>query len=228
MITILMPIYNGFEFINDSLNSIINQTYDKWELIIGINGHDQGSQIYQQAKQYENINKNIQVLDLYLINGKSEALNEMVKFAKYDHIALLDVDDIWDTTKLFIQIPYVLEDYDVVGSRCVYFGENTHLNGVVPNIPYGDISDRDFFTFNPMINSSVIIKKEYCNWDGSLNLEDYDMWLSLRMKNKQFYNCQEILVKHRIHQASAFNSKGNGMRVSDLIAKYRYNDINNK
>lgn len=37
MISILMPIYNGIDFIEESVNSIINQTYDKWELIIGIN-----------------------------------------------------------------------------------------------------------------------------------------------------------------------------------------------
>ena len=38
-ITILMPIYNGIEFIEESVKSIIKQTYTEWELIIGINGH---------------------------------------------------------------------------------------------------------------------------------------------------------------------------------------------
>ena len=33
-----MPIYNGIEFINESVPSILEQTYDKWELLIGING----------------------------------------------------------------------------------------------------------------------------------------------------------------------------------------------
>jgi len=222
MITILMPIYNGIEFINDSVQSIINQTETNWELIIGINGFEEGSSVYQIAKHYEKYNDvEITVLDLYDISGKSEALNEMVKYAKYDHIAILDVDDIWLHNKLEKQMPFILYNYDVVGSRCVYFGENTHLNGIIPNIPYGDISDRDFFEFNPIINSSVIIKKEHCIWDGSLQLEDYDMWLSLRMRNKRFYNCEEVLVKHRIHPESAFNSKGNGNRVPELLLKYR-------
>lgn len=222
MITILMPIYNGIEFINDSIQSIINQTETNWELIIGINGFEEGSSVYQIAKHYERYNGvNITVLDLYYISGKSEALNEMVKYAKYDNIALLDVDDIWVHDKLEKQMPFILYNYDVVGSRCVYFGENTHLHGIIPNIPCGDISDRDFFEFNPIINSSAIIKKEHCIWDGSLQLEDYDMWLSLRMKNKRFYNCEEVLVKHRIHPESAFNSKGNCNRVPELLSKYR-------
>jgi glycosyltransferase involved in cell wall biosynthesis len=57
MITILMPIYNGIEFINESVESIIGQTYEEWELIIGINGHPEGSIVYQIAKTYENQNK---------------------------------------------------------------------------------------------------------------------------------------------------------------------------
>jgi glycosyltransferase involved in cell wall biosynthesis len=230
MITILMPIYNGIEFMNESIESIVEQTYDSWELIIGINGHSEGSKEYQIAKTYEiqfnqkqkQGEKKITVLDLHFISGKSEALNEMMKYAKYDHIALLDVDDIWSSNKLETQLPFVQEGYDVVGSRCIYFGKNTLLHGVVPTIPTGNISDNDFFEFNPVINSSAIIKKEHCIWDGYWNgIEDYNMWLLLRLKNKQFYNCQQILVKHRIHQASAFNSKGNGNRVPELLQKYR-------
>jgi teichuronic acid biosynthesis glycosyltransferase TuaG len=226
MITILMPIYNGIEFMNESVESIIVQTYDSWELIIGINGHPEGSKEYQIAKTYENQYKNkkqkITVLDLHFITGKSEALNEMIKYATYNHIAVLDVDDIWNPQKLETQLPFVQEGYDVVGSRCIYFGKDTHLHGVIPTIPTGNISNNDFFEFNPVINSSAIIKKEHCIWDGYWNgIEDYNMWLQLRMMKKQFYNCQQILVKHRIHQASAFNSKGNGNHVPELLQKYR-------
>ena len=217
-----MPIYNGIEFINESVESILGQTYGAWELIIGINGHQEGSKEYQIAKTYEKQSEKIKVLDLHFISGKSEALNEMVKHTTYEYIALLDVDDIWSLNKLETQLLFVLEGYDVVGSRCIYFGTNTHLHGVVPNIPTGNISDNDFFEFNPVINSSAIIKKEHCMWDGYWNgIEDYNMWLSLRLKNKRFYNCLQILVKHRIHQSSAFNSKGNGNRVPELLQKYR-------
>ena len=221
MITILMPIYNGIEFINESVESIVGQTYEEWELIIGINGHPENSKEYQIAKIYENQNQKITVLDLHFISGKSEALNEMIKHATYDHIALLDVDDIWHLQKLETQLPFVQEGYDVVGSRCIYFGTHTHLHGIIPSIPTGNISNNDFFEFNPIINSSAIIKKEHCLWDGSLQLEDYDMWLSLRMKKKQFYNCSHILVNHRIHRSSAFNSKGNGNRLPELLSKYQ-------
>ena len=49
MISILIPIYNGIEFFEDSLLSVINQTYKKWELIIGINGHPNNSEVQKKA-----------------------------------------------------------------------------------------------------------------------------------------------------------------------------------
>ena len=225
MITIFMPVYNGIEFINESVESVMIQTVDCWELIIGVNGHEKNSTVYKIAKKHEETNPKIKVLDLYSIKGKSEALNEMIQFAKYDYIALLDVDDVWHPTKLETQLPFI-NNYDVVGTRCMYFGENTHLNGVTPQIPHGDISNRNFFEFNPIINSSSVIKKIHCKWNGEFDgVEDYDLWLSLRKQNKTFYNCQEILVKHRIHNKSAFNSKGNGNRVPELLQKYSQSKI---
>ncbi len=68
-ITILMPIYNGIEFIEESVESIIKQTYTEWELIIGINGHPPNSEVYKKAKEYES--DKIKVYDLIDIKGKS-------------------------------------------------------------------------------------------------------------------------------------------------------------
>ena len=57
------------------------------------------------------------------------------------------------------------------------------------------------------------------------NREDYDLWLRLKSLNKKFYNCPEILVKHRIHEASAFNSKGNKDKVRPLLLSHGYKCI---
>ena len=217
MISILIPIYNGIEFIGDSIESILNQTYTGWELIIGVNGHPENSAIYQRALQYKDTK--IKVLDLYQIKGKSNALNEMVKHCVYEHVAILDVDDIWQGKKLETQLPFIV-DYDVVGSRCIYFGDDRE--GTVPFIPLCNISHHNFFIGNPIINSSAIIRKELCQWDSKFDgVEDYDLWLSLRAKNKRFYNCSQILVKHRVHPDSAFNAKGNNNLVSDLLNKHK-------
>jgi glycosyltransferase involved in cell wall biosynthesis len=226
MISILIPIYNGIEFIEESVSSVLNQTYDKWELIIGINGHSQNSQVYQIAKQYESKGDKsgqalgkIRVFDFYNIKGKSNTLNEMIKFCNFNYVALLDVDDIWHEQKLECQ-QILLDKYDVIGSNCIWFGDRA---GVVPIIPIGDISDYNFSLVNPIINSSSIIRKELCYWNERLDgVEDYDLWLRLRKKKIKFFNFKEILVKHRIHNASAFNSKGNNNKVEHLLKSHGY------
>ena len=81
MISILMPIYNGIEFIHESVKSIKNQTYAHWELIIGINGHPKNSEVFLKAKQYEI--DDIKVLDMVDVKGKSNALNNMIDYCKY-------------------------------------------------------------------------------------------------------------------------------------------------
>jgi len=224
MISILLPIYNGIVFIDESVASILNQTYDKWELLIGINGHPENSEVFKKAKEYENYEnacERIRVFDFFNSKGKSNTLNEMIKSCKCEYIALLDVDDIWHPQKLEIQSQLFLYKYNVIGTRCIWFGE---INGIVPNIPIGDISNFDFSIVNPIINSSCIIQKELCywspKWDG---VEDYDLWLRLRKSGKTFYNCPEILVRHRIHSSSAFNAKGNNNKVNDLLVSHGFN-----
>ena len=220
MISILIPIYNGIEFIEESVSSVLNQTYDKWELLISVNGHPENSDVYKIAKEYQCKSKNggqIRVFDSYTIKGKSNTLNEMIKLCNYDYIAILDVDDIWHPQKLEVQ-SQLLNNYDIIGSNCIWFGDR---QGVVPPIPEGDISNYDFSIVNPIINSSSIVRKELCYWYEN-GIEDYDLWLRLRKQNKKFYNCKEILVKHRIHNKSAFNSKGNHNKVENLLKQYGF------
>jgi glycosyltransferase involved in cell wall biosynthesis len=206
-----MPIYNGIEFIVDSVPSVIGQTYGDWNLIIGINGHPPMSIQYLIAKQYE-YDSRIRVIDLEGIRGKSNALNEMMKDVNSDYVAILDVDDIWHPEKLKKQMSLVPQ-YDVIGTNCVYFGESD----AVPKLPLGDLSNFDFNKFNPIINSSVIIRKEMCwwntKWDG---IEDYELWLRLRKLGKSFFNVSEILVKHRIHRQSAFNTKDHQLQIEEI------------
>ena len=214
MITILIPIYNGIEFISQCISGIESQTYTHWEVIIGVNGHEKNSKVFNKASEFAN--DKIKVFDLYEIKGKAKALNEMVKHAKYNWIALLDVDDVWLPNKLQVQLNY-MSNYDVIGTRCIYFGD---INNIVPRIPIGDITSFDFLSVNPVINSTVILKKELCNWREDTMLEDYELWLRLWRMGKKFYNDAGVHMLHRIHKESAFNSKGNHTHVKELIEEY--------
>ena len=221
MISILIPIYNGIHFINEAVTSIIEQTYEDWELIIGVNGHEKDSLVFAMANDYAELDSRISVYDLHTITGKSNALNEMVHYCKYDYIAILDVDDIWYPEKLERQATY-LNNYDIIGTQCVYFGE---VENIQPEIPTNDISTFDFTKVNPIINSSVVIRKKLCNWISEYDgVEDYDMWLRLRKQGKTFYNIDEVLVKHRIHGQSAFNSQNQQAKLVQILNNYNFEE----
>ena len=199
MISILIPIYNGIEFIDQAISSVFSQSYRDWEIIIGINGHEENSEVYKNTKRFEG--DKIKILDLYTIHNKADALNKMLEYTTYEWIALLDVDDIWKSDKLEKQIPFT-NDYQIVGTKCKYFGDK----GNIPKIPVGNLKNFNFKEYNPIINSSCLVKKELCWWDPKSPAEDYDLWLRLREKHHRFYNVPEVLVLHRIHDKSYFNS----------------------
>jgi len=213
MISILIPVYNGVEFAHECINSVINQTFQEFEVIIGINGHPIHSSVEKTLCQYAS--DKIKIIH-YTTNGKANTLNAMLYDCKFDWICLLDIDDKWFPQKLEKQIPFT-KKYDIIGTNCKLFGDCNN----VTNIPTGDISDFDFLKVNPIINSSCMVKKKLCYWEDFIyGLNDYDMWVRLRKLNFKFYNCDEVLVYHRIHKDSAFNSKGNRFNVPKLINHY--------
>ena len=199
MISILMPLYNGIQYLKESVNSILKQTFEDWELIIGINGHPKQSPVYQESCKF--LSERIKVVE-FNTRGKSNTLNEMVKICSFDIVCLLDVDDMWLPNKLFAQIP-MIRRYDVVGTFCAYFGEKNDA----PSLPSGIIAPEVFMQFNPIINSSSMFYKQDAKWNPNYHAEDYEMWLRLNFEGKIFYNMPEPLVLHRIHNDSFFNIK---------------------
>jgi teichuronic acid biosynthesis glycosyltransferase TuaG len=213
MISILMPIYNGIEFLDESVSSVINQTYPNWELLIGINGIALNSEddltIRNKIEQYHN--DRIVIMG-GMEKGKSKTLNTIVGRAKYDVICLLDADDVWLPTKLEKQLPY-MEKYDVVGTNAQYFGERSDEAPIF----LGQLPKEMFSFQNPLINSSIMLKKSDAYWDEKWEcINDYDLYVRLLNQDKTFYNVAEILIKHRIHQASCFANKYEWLRLKLL------------
>jgi len=225
LISILVPLYNGIEFFEECILSIISQSYTNWELIIGINGHPENSDIENISKnivnKYNSNNKYNIKINYYSTKGKPNTLNKMVQDSYGDFIAILDVDDYWHPNKLEYQIPY-LDNYDVIGTHCKYIGDLNHS----PSIPFGDISNFNIFLFNPIINSSVIIRKDLAIWNDEY-LDDYDLWFKLYYNKKRFYNIDKILCFHRIYSNSSFNNTNHNY-VDDLKKKWYNIFYNNK
>lgn len=215
MISILMPIYNGVEYLRESLSSVVGQTLDDWEVLIGINGYPENSPVWQKVAEYNS--KKIRVFDLYWCHSKSQALNELVTRTSYTYLCLLDVDDIWLPIKLGRQAK-LLEKYQVVGTNARYFGDRS--DG--PAIPLMEVDNNFFKKINPIVNSSAMFLKEDAHWEEIKGVEDYDMWCRLAAKGRKFFNVPEVLVHHRVHRDSAFNGASYDASIMAIRKKYGF------
>jgi len=202
-ISVLMPIYNGIEFLQESLPSVKRQTHRDWELFIGINGHSDPKPLVDTAENLRNGDPRIRVF-VQSTKGKSDSLNHLMQHVTGEWVALLDVDDMWDITKLEEQIKAIRPDIAAIGTQCRYFGDLTGS----PAIPTGYIDPAVLKTVNPIINSSSLTRKEYCRWTNKWHgIEDYEMWMRICMSGGKLFNIPAVLVSHRIHRDSAFNGK---------------------
>jgi glycosyltransferase involved in cell wall biosynthesis len=228
-VSILTPLYNGVEFLEQCAMSVCLQNLknDHTELTlewwIGVNGHGDGGTVLAAANSVADKCRNfctVRVINLPT-KGKVETLNAMVGRCSSEWIALLDCDDTWERNKLIYQklaIDRSKRKIDVCGTYCRYFGDLIS-NG--PTLPRGHISPKEIWQVNPIINSSVLIRRELALWEDRFGLEDYDLWLRLADSGAVFFNIPEYLVNHRIHQASAFNGKGK-QDVPGLLAYHLF------
>ena len=203
--TILTPLFNGIEYFKECYDSVIAQTDPDWKWIIGVNGHGEDSELYNTLKKIDDPRI---VVHNYLTVGKVDTLNKMLSEVSSNYIAILDCDDIWFPQKLEFQKQILLANpsIDVLGTGCTYIGTLSHS----PVLPVGKIDLEVLLQgTNPIINSSVVCKKEELYWDSKwYGLDDYDLWIRLAMKGKTLYTVPNSTLFHRIHANSAFNSSG--------------------
>lgn len=160
-VSVIIPFYNGIEFLEEALSSVLSQTYKKMEVLIGINGHDKTSSIFNDINTIVNnliintkTHHNIRIL-YYDIKSAPLTLNKLAEDAIYDYVAFLGTDDIWTSNKIECQMAYINDGYDIVGSIGVYFGNMSFSQ----HIPLNNISNIDIFNNNTLLHSSVLIKK---------------------------------------------------------------------
>lgn len=184
-ISILLPTYNGALYIEESIKSVLSQTFTDWELIIlDDQSTDSTGEI---SKKYQNLDLRVK----YVRNEKNlrlpKNLNKGISLAQASLIARIDEDDVWiDTDKLKKQMEFFDKDSDYVlvgASFEIVDEEGNNIRNVFP--PTDDAAIRKIFlTYNPFCHSSVLFKKDAVEkvgcYDSSIKYgEDYDLWLKM-------------------------------------------------
>jgi glycosyltransferase involved in cell wall biosynthesis len=187
-VTVLMTAYNCGMYIEKSINSILNQTYQNFELIIVNDGSKDNSL---------NVVNSISDSRITLINktngGVSSARNVGIKTAKGKYISLLDADDMWDVNYLVV-MKKLIEDFPEASFYgCQFYCKNGNdikiSNQVHDQRGYIDNYFKAQIKAPVVWSSSVIIKKECFEQIGFFNTkllrgEDLEMWVRLARNYK--------------------------------------------
>ena len=222
MVTILLPIYNDEKYIKFTIQSLLDQSFSDYKCLIGFNGTTDNSR--DIVKSLIEDDRRFSINDFGDAKGKSLTLNKLLDIVDTEFICLIDGDDIWKSDKLEKQIN-ISSQFDIIGTLASYIDENNssffNLNLLEDNV---SIKRELFKGNNQIVNSSCFLKtscaREVGGWDHSVEgLEDFDFWVKLAKKNKIFFNVQDYLVYHRVHQNSNFNAKKLSYSVIDILIK---------
>lgn len=204
-----MPAYNAGKFIKQSIESVLNQTYGNWELIIV----DDGSADNTKDIISDFVKNDARIKYIYQENGKQgKARNNGMLHSKGNLIAFLDADDLWMPHFLEKQLSLLLKNQvDLVFSSMVKFIENpTKIISTITfenKMYYGTDAIKAFLKDNLISITTALARKEAILKAGSFKeskelqfAEDYDLWLRMLLNDAKFVGNSEILAYYRVHQ----------------------------
>ena len=204
LISIIIPCYNAEKYIAETIQSVLNQTYTNWELII-VNDGSTDSSIEIINSFLENKKK------IQLINkpnsGVADTRNKGLEIAQGQLITFLDADDVWHNTNLEKKVNFLTStDYDVVYSYCQMIDEQSKP---IDRILKGEdnLKIEDFLSLKANYNtapSGVLFKKQVLDkikgYDVNLsNNADQDILIQTLANGFKIGVLSEVLWNYRIH-----------------------------
>lgn len=218
-VSVIIPCYNGEKFIGEAIESVLNQTYQDFEIIIVDDGSTDNSKDTVEPYLADSRIKLIQ-------HGKNKGIpaarNTGIKASRGEFIAFLDQDDLWLSEKLEKQIAtfesrpkdlgWVFSDMLVVDNNDGPTKERWGSRKVPTNI--SQLSPREvmkaLFLYNFISIITVLVRRECIDTIGLLDesirggSDDYEFCLRLAVKYKVEYLNMPLAV-HRIHEANYSN-----------------------
>ncbi|MDQ3110739.1 MAG: glycosyltransferase [Bacteroidota bacterium] len=198
-LSVILPYYNAEEFLQESISSILNQTFTDFELIIIDDGStDRSAEIISGQND-----PRIRVIRNEKNYGLIETLNTGFRNAKGEFIARMDADDISRAERFEKQVSF-LEKNSAVGV-CGTWMHMIHNNKVYKHrYLTSDLIKSALVFNNPIVHPSVMLRKTILPGDGQVynpaypHGEDYALWISLSDKT-DFAVIGEPLIEYRAH-----------------------------
>jgi glycosyltransferase involved in cell wall biosynthesis len=196
-VSVVMSAYNAELYIEEAIQSILNQTFKNFEFIIIDDGSTDKS--LDIIHSFQKSDRRIIVISREN-RGLIESLNEGIRESRGKYIARMDADDIAMPIRIEEQILHMEGNENIVvcGSFVELFGAKKEIR----KYPVTDEEIRDFFVFRSpfahpatMIYAKAIKKKMYNK--KYIHAEDYKLWMEL-MSEGEMYNIPKVLLRYRI------------------------------
>ena len=212
MISVIMPLYNNEKYVEESIQSVINQTYTDWELLI-INDASTDNSL-QIAEKLAKTDNRIKLINLKENKGVSHARNLGIKESKGEYISFLDSDDLWD--KAFLKNTSTLlfnQKKDLVYSNFAFLYNNKLIQPINATLINGSLNDfiiktkQRYETIFPfcvgtfLIKKSLIIKYNITFPEDQHLFEDTLVWTELLCITKAV-SLNQVLLYYRQHSES--------------------------
>ena len=218
-ISVIIPTYNRKHTLSRAINSVIDQTYEPFEIIIVDDGSTDGTKEWL-AKRYPDVQY------IYQPNsGVSVARNVGIKSAQGDWISLLDSDDEWLSQKLEKQVKAVKEDPDSMFCHTneVWIRNGVRINQGKKHQKYGGLIFNQCLDICRISPSSVLLKNSILKDTGLFDeklpvCEDYDLWLRITAHNPVTFLDEPLINKYGGH-------KDQLSRVPAGIEQYRIQSL---
>jgi glycosyltransferase involved in cell wall biosynthesis len=211
LVSIITPLYNSKDFLEDTINSVLRQSYRNFEMIIVDDSSNDGSCAI--AETYTKKDKRIILIRLKQNCGVARARNVAIEASNGRYIAFLDSDDLWLPEKLEKQIAFMREK-KAVFTYTAYriIDEKNNMGGIV-SVPAR-------IDYKGLLNSCVIgcltamydiesIGKQFM---PEVDKEEYILWLRILKAGNVAHGLNEPLALYRVRSNSISHDKLNAAR----------------
>lgn len=213
LVSIIIPVFNAEKYIEETIETVIEQTYTNWEMIL----IDDASTDQSKNKIKKKLSDKMTFIELDQHSGTAIARNEGIKIAKGRYISFLDADDLWDKDKIKKQLTFMKEHnyaFTYTAFQFIKNGKKSRKVQVQERLEYKEaLKNTRILSIAVMIDTKKI-HKEDCYMVNVVN-EDIATWWKLLKKGHVAYGLNEALVYYRRykHSKSACKIKN---------AKYRW------
>lgn len=210
-LSIVLPVFNGGDYLKAAIESILNQTFTNFELIILNDGSTDES--IKVIKHFAEKDSRIVVVDREN-RGLVATLNQGVQLARADLIARMDADDVSMPARLKIQYEFMLNNPDIVAAGTGYMLVDERSNKIrkfLPEVSNEVLQVQALRASTPICHPTAIFRKrEFLSVGGyreeAMLAEDLDLWLRIGEQGN-IGNVSDVLLNYRQHSNSLSESK---------------------